>query len=73
MPNPKVLIRALREPERRTAALMTGRYLMTVHPDAHDEVSAKLDETGIKQAKPIPHGAAAKMCIRDSHWCDSRV
>jgi subtilisin family serine protease len=60
MPKPKVLIRAPQEPERRTAALMTGRYLMTVHPDAHDEVSAKLDETGIKQAVPLPQAAAAK-------------
>jgi hypothetical protein len=60
MPNPKILLRAPAEPERRAAALMTGRYLMTIHPDAHDEISAKLDETGIKQALPIPHGAAAK-------------
>lgn len=60
MPNPKVLLRAPAEPERRAAAFMTGRYLMTIHPDAHDEISAKLDETGIKQALPIPHAAAAK-------------
>jgi hypothetical protein len=50
----KILIRAPQSPERRASARMTGRYLMTIEPDAHNAVSAKLTKAGFKAATPLP-------------------
>src|SRR5271154_1162390 len=59
MANAKILIRAPESPERRAAARMTGRYLMTVQSDAHDEISAQLNKAGMMAAKPLPRIAGA--------------
>jgi subtilisin family serine protease len=59
MPTTKVLIRAPEAAERRVAERMTGRYLMTVEPDSHQEITAKLTKTGFKAATPLP--ATAKL------------
>jgi hypothetical protein len=48
MATTKVLIRAPQAPERLAAARMTGRYLVTIEPDAHREISARLNKVGIK-------------------------
>jgi subtilisin len=60
MAHAKLVTRAPEEPERRAAALMTGRYLMTIHPKAHQEIVAKLDEVGIRSAHPLKQAATAK-------------
>lgn len=65
--NTKVLIRAPEGSERRAAARLTGRYLMSFTPEAHDTVTAKLEAAGLpnaktkamgaETAKPLPHGS----------------
>ena len=61
----KVLIRAPQAPERLAAARMTGRYLMTMQPDAHREVSAKLNKAGLKPAPPLPRAAMSAKPMPD--------
>jgi subtilisin family serine protease len=64
----KILIRAPESPERRAAARMTGRYLITTQLDAHKEISAKLNKMGMKAATPLPRAAiAAKPLPSGSH------
>jgi len=55
----KVLIRVSQAPERRASANMTGRYLMTMQPEAHNEISGKLSKAGFKAAAPLPRIAMA--------------
>ena len=59
----KILIRAPQAPERRAAARMTGRYLMTVEPGAHQEMTTKLNKAGLTQAKPLPRGAMSAKAL----------
>ena len=61
----KVLIRAPEAPERRAAAFMTGRYLLTFEPRAHQEISAKLNKAGFKAATPLPRGAMSAKAMSD--------
>jgi subtilisin family serine protease len=44
---------------------MTGRYLMTLQPDAHQEVAAKLNKAGFKAATPLPKGATSANPLPD--------
>lgn len=63
----KVLARMPREPERRAAARMTGRYLVTMQKDAHVEVAQRLDGLKLssavalaknaRSARPLPSSA----------------
>ena len=55
----KILMRVPQERERRTAARMTGRYLITLQKDAHKEVSTKLAATGFKPCPGLPKIASA--------------
>jgi subtilisin family serine protease len=59
MPLTKVLIRAPQDRERRAAARMTGRYLLTIQQGAQEDVTAKLAETGLRAATPVQHAAAS--------------
>ena len=61
-------MRVPQERERRTAARMTGRYLITLQKDAHKEVSNKLAATGFKPCSGLPKiaSAAAKPMPRGS-------
>lgn len=61
----KVLIRAPASPERRAAARMTGRYLLTTQLDAHKEIAAKLNKMGLKAATPLPRAAGAAKPLPD--------
>ncbi|HMF25366.1 MAG TPA: S8 family serine peptidase [Pseudolabrys sp.] len=61
----KVLIRAPEAPERRAAASMTGRYLLTFEPRAQREISAKLNRAGFKAATPLPRGAMSAKALPD--------
>lgn len=61
----KILIRVPEAPERRVAARMTGRYLMTMQPSAHQEISAKLNRAGFKTATPLPRLAMAAKPLPD--------
>src|SRR5262245_3844493 len=61
----KVLIRAPQAPERLAAARMTGRYLMTMQPDAHREISTRLNKVGIKSAPPLPRAAMSAKPMPD--------
>jgi subtilisin family serine protease len=61
----KVLIRAPEATERRAAALMTGRYLLTLEPRAHQEISAKLNKAGFKAMTPLPRGAMSAKALPD--------
>ena len=64
----KILIRAPASPERRAAARMTGRYLVTLHSDAQRHISTKLDKMGMKAATPLPKMAvSAKPLPPGSH------
>jgi hypothetical protein len=65
MPTAKVLIRAPQAPERRAAARMTGRYLVTIEPGAHREMSARLSKVGFKSAPPLPRAARAANPLPD--------
>jgi len=70
----KVLIRAPVSPERRAAARMTGRYLVTLQPDAHKEITAKLNRMGLKAATPLPRGANSANPLPDgSHLSLPRI
>ena len=53
----KILIRAPASPERRAAARMTGRYLITLQDDAQKHISTRLDKMGMKAAPPLPRMA----------------
>jgi hypothetical protein len=46
MPATKTIVRVPPERERRAAARMTGRYLVTIHKDAHKHVSDELAKKG---------------------------
>ena len=61
----KGLIRAPQAPERLAAARMTGRYLVTIEPDAHREISARLNKVGIKSAPPLPRVATSAKPLAD--------
>jgi subtilisin family serine protease len=64
----KILMRVPQDQERRAALSMTGRYILTVHKDAHQEASAKLSTSGFAAATPIPSGASmARALPRGSH------
>ena len=64
----KILMRVPASPERRAAACMTGRYLVTMHPDASKDISAKLNKMGLKAAAPLPRiAASAKPMPSGSH------
>src|SRR6516165_2997843 len=65
MATTKVLIRAPQAPERLAAARMTGRYLVTIEPDAHREISARLNKVGIKSAPPLPRLATSAKPLAD--------
>ena len=65
MATTKVLIRAPQAPERRAAARMTGRYLMTIQPDAHREISTRLNRVGFKAAPPLPRVATSAKPLPD--------
>jgi subtilisin len=65
MATTKVLIRAPQAPERLAAARMTGRYLVTIQPDAHREISARLNKVGIKSAPPLPRVATSAKPLAD--------
>ena len=68
MATTKVLIRAPQAPERRAAARMTGRYLVTIEPGAPREISTRLNKVGIKPAPPLPRAAtSAKPLPNGSH------
>jgi subtilisin family serine protease len=59
----KVLIRAPQDRERRAAMRMTGRYLMTIKKDAHQDVAAKLTAAGFSAAHPLPPGARSASAL----------
>jgi hypothetical protein len=61
----KILIRAPQAPERRAASLMTGRYLMTIEPDAHRDMTAKLSRAGFKAAPALPRIATSAKPLPD--------
>jgi subtilisin family serine protease len=65
MATTKVLIRAPQAPERRAAARMTGRYLVTIEPDAHREISTRLNRVGLKAASPLPRVATSAKPLPD--------
>jgi hypothetical protein len=65
MATTKVLIRAPQAPERRAAARMTGRYLVTIEPDAHREISTRLNRIGLKAASPLPRVATSAKPLPD--------
>jgi hypothetical protein len=65
MPTPKMLIRAPQAPERRAAARMTGRYLITFEPEAHREISTRLNKVGLKSAPPLPRVATSAKPMPD--------
>ena len=65
MPTSKMLIRAPQAPERRAAARMTGRYLMTFEPEAHREISTKLNKVRLKSAPPLPRVATSAKPLPD--------
>src|SRR5215471_3271040 len=65
MATTKVLIRAPQAPERRAAARMTGRYLITIEPSAHQHITARLSKAGFKAASPLPRGAMSASALPD--------
>src|SRR6266567_3075848 len=67
MPTVKTLIRVPADRERRAAARMTGRYLMTLRPEAHSEVGKALTSIGIAAATPIPTGANVAHALPIGH------
>jgi hypothetical protein len=70
----KVLIRAPASPERLAAARMTGRYLVTLQPDGHKDISAKLNKMGLKAATPLPRVAMSAKPLPDgSHLSLQRI
>jgi hypothetical protein len=60
MADSKTLMRVPQDRERRAAARMTGRYLVTVQKDAHQEVAAKLATAGFRPAPALKVAGAAK-------------
>jgi subtilisin family serine protease len=60
MPEVKTLVRVPVDRERRAAARMTGRYLMTFRPDAHSDISDKMTTLGIGAASAPPPDKAAR-------------
>src|SRR5262245_7262219 len=65
MATTKVLIRAQQAPEPLAAARMTGRYLVTIEPDAHLEISTRLNRVGLKSASPLPRVATSAKPLPD--------
>jgi subtilisin len=70
----KVLIRAPASPERLAAARMTGRYLVTMQPDAQKDISAKLNRMGMKAVAPLPRAAVSAKPMPDgSHQALAQI
>jgi subtilisin family serine protease len=67
VPAVKTLIRVPADRERRAAARMTGRYLMTLRPEAHPEIVNALTTIGIAAATPIPAGAQTARALPIGH------
>src|SRR5579863_6468048 len=63
----KTLIRVTAARERRTAAQMTGRYLVTIQPGAHKDVSGRLSAIGIAAATPLAHEATVARALPTGH------
>jgi subtilisin family serine protease len=59
----KVLISAPEDKERRAALRMTGRYLVTMQSDAHQDVAAKLSDAGFSVAHPMQPGARSARAL----------
>src|SRR6201988_356637 len=59
MAESKILMRAPASPERRAAARMTGRYLVTLQDGSQKEIASKLEKMGLKAAPPLPRVAMA--------------
>src|SRR2546421_11968420 len=67
MQTSKILMRVPQVRERRAAAGMTGRYLMTVQDQAHGEVSTRLIAAGFPAATPVPNAAATARALPRGH------
>jgi subtilisin family serine protease len=61
----KNVMRIPDSPERRAAARMTGRYLLTTQTDAHNAVTNKLNRMGMKAATPLPRAATSAKPLPD--------
>jgi subtilisin family serine protease len=57
MASAKILISAPREKERQAAMGLTGRYIMTLRKEAHQDVAMRLSSAGFSAANPVPSGA----------------
>lgn len=67
MPEAKIHLRVAPGRERRAAARMTGRYLMTMDEEAGPEITAKLIESGFRAATPLPRNAAVAHSVPRGH------
>jgi subtilisin family serine protease len=57
MASSKILISAPQDKERRAAMGLTGRYIMTMRKDAHQDVAMRLSGAGFSAASLVPPGA----------------
>jgi subtilisin family serine protease len=67
MPESKILMRVPQSRERRAAARMTGRYLMTLSEGGHQEITAKLTEAGFRAATPLSRDATRAHSVPRGH------
>jgi subtilisin family serine protease len=67
MQTSKILMRVPQDRERRTAAGMTGRYLMTVQDQTHTDISTKLTAVGFPAATPVATAAAVTHAMPRGH------
>lgn len=67
MTKQKTLMRVPQDRERRAAMRLTGRYILTVEPLAHPEITAKLESMGVSSAKSAEKGAASVKPLPRGH------
>jgi subtilisin len=67
MPETKIIMTVPQSRERRAAARMTGRYLMTMDERAGSEITAKLTDKGFGAATPLSRDASVAHSIQPGH------